>query len=285
MVARDISFDGFKQSVLRANVHLPATLDYGGRYTFKMIDGRGIGIWFEFVEQKLTPRVVDMSEPVEDFAALPLVSGEYLRAPGGHDGLIEIRQPGCEMAPMILDYRDAANPIRDENRAGCPAPWIDRMFASFDASRRFLSAGRISDAQAARTEASSLYDELLRLNPELIGSRLAPKLIEALAAMGIDFSVPESDLKDWLANPEFTPYPAFAQALLNLGVNLKAPVFIDVIAFNYENTPGVASPRQLSDVRRDVLKAAIVEGWNVRYGASLNPDQFDLTVASSVPTH
>src|SRR6185437_3793279 len=101
----------------------------------KTIDGREIAIWFEFVEQKYTPRVVDMSQPVADFGMLPLISGEYMRASGGHDGLIEIRQPGCEAAPMTLDYRDASNPMRDENRAGCPAPWIERMFASFDASR------------------------------------------------------------------------------------------------------------------------------------------------------
>jgi hypothetical protein len=276
MDARDISFDGFKARVVRANMQLPATLDYGGRYQFTTIDGRTIGMWFEFIEQKFTPRVVDMSEPIEDFTALPLVSGEFMRAPGGHDGLIEIRQPGCEAAPTVLDYRDAANPARDENRAGCPEPWIDRMQASFDASRRFLSAGRIREGLEARTEAAGLYDELVRIDPERIGPRLASSVIDALAAMGVDFSVPEADLKDWLANPEFTPYPALAQALCALGVNLKAPVFVDVIAFNYENTPGVASPRSVAEVRQEVLKAAIVEGWNVRYGASIRPDQFVL---------
>ena len=276
MDARGMSFEDFKQHVFRANINLPATLDYGGHYTFKTIDGREIAIWFEFVEQKYTPRVVDISEPVTDFGTLPLISGEYMRAPGGHDGLIEIRQPGCEAAPMTLDYRDAANPFRDENRAGCSAPWIERMFASFDASRRFLTEGRISDARDARTEASGIYDDMLRLNPEVIGPKLAPTVIDALAAMGIDFSVPKADLKDWLANPQFTPYPALAQALLTLGVNLKAPVFIDVIAFNYENSPDVASPRKLIDVRVDILKAAIIEGWNVRYGVNIRMDQFDL---------
>jgi hypothetical protein len=224
-------------------------------------------------------KVVDMSEPVTDFGTLPLISGEYMRAPGGHDGLVEIRQPGCEAAPMMLDYRNAANPIRDEDRAGCPAPWIERMFTSFDASRRFLTEGRISDARDARTEASGIYDDMLRFNPEVIGPKLAPSVIDALAAMGIDFSVPEADLKHWLANPEFTPYPALAQALLTLGVNLKAPVFIDVIAFNYENSPGVASPRKLDDVRVDILEEAIIEGWNVRYGANIRTDQFDLILA------
>jgi hypothetical protein len=42
------------------------------------------------------------------------------------------------------------------------------------------------------------------------------------------------------------------------------PVFLDVIVFNYEDR--VASPRRASDVRPNVLRAAILEGWNVRYG-------------------
>jgi hypothetical protein len=274
MDARGISFEGFRQFVPNANVHLPPTLDYGGRYQFNMVDGRKVGIWFEFVEQKFTPRVVDMSDPVENFATLPLVSGEYMRAPGGHDGLIEIRQPGCEGVPLILDYRVATNPVREENRVGCPGPWVDRVIASFDASRRFFLESQPAYGHSTRVGGADLYDELLRLDTDIMGPRLAPAVISALAAMGVDFSVPESDLKDWLANPLFTPYPSLAQALLGLGVNLKAPVFVDVIAFNYENTSGVPSPRQRSDVRQDVLRAAIVEGWNVRYGEGLRPDQF-----------
>jgi hypothetical protein len=51
-------------------------------------------------------------------------------------------------------------------------------------------------------------------------------------------------------------------------------VFIDVITFDYENTPGVESPRKAEDLRRDVLAAAIVEGWNVRY-AHVNASDFE----------
>jgi hypothetical protein len=88
--------------------------------------------------------------------------------------------------------------------------------------------------------------------------------------MGVDFSVPEADLRDWLANPLFTPYPAISQALLLLGWRLKAPVFLDVIVSNYEHTPGVVSPRNVADVKLDVLKAAILEGSNVRYGTKVS---------------
>ncbi|MFI2199961.1 hypothetical protein ACH47Z_04080 [Streptomyces sp. NPDC020192] len=92
--------------------------------------------------------------------------------------------------------------------------------------------------------------------------------IDALGEAAVDYSVPEADLTDWLRNPGFTPYPAFAQSLLLRldSTRLKRPVFLDVIAFNYENSPGKPSPRLLEDVDTAVLEAAVVEGWNVRYG-------------------
>jgi hypothetical protein len=97
--------------------------------------------------------------------------------------------------------------------------------------------------------------------------------LRMLERIGVDFSVEESELREWLANPEFTPYPAMAQALLLMQRGLKAPVFLDVIVFNYEHTPGVASPRNLDDVRFDVLKQAILDGFNIRHGTSLsNPE-------------
>lgn len=275
MDARDMGFDDFKATVAAQNTHLPAVFDYGGRYVFNALDDRRIGIWFEFIEQKYTARVVDAAEPVEDFASLPLASGEYMRAPGGHDGLIEIRHPGCERSPLILDYRNPAVPIRVDRRAACPAPWVERMLALLDAVRRFESTGQMFNAHVARADLARLYDELLREDTDRLGPQLAPIVIEALAAMGIDFSVPASDLKQWLANPDFTPYPAMAQALLGLQRKLKAPLFIDVLSFNYDNTSRVTSPRKVSDVRFDVLRAAIVEGWNVRYGAQVPIADFE----------
>ncbi|WP_344012220.1 hypothetical protein [Streptomyces thermospinosisporus] len=92
--------------------------------------------------------------------------------------------------------------------------------------------------------------------------------IDALSEAGVDHSVPETDLTDWLRNPEFTPYPALAEALLLRLDNtpLRRPVFLDVIAFNYEHSPGKPSPRLLEEVDTAVLEPAVVEGWNVRYG-------------------
>jgi hypothetical protein len=99
-----------------------------------------------------------------------------------------------------------------------------------------------------------------------------PDVLDRLAAVGIDFSVLESDLRDWLNNPEFTPYPALAEALLRLlkGKSLRRPVYLDVIAFNYEHSPGEASPRRVEDVDFGVLEAAVAEGSNARYGETVS---------------
>jgi hypothetical protein len=95
------------------------------------------------------------------------------------------------------------------------------------------------------------------------------KRIQALAEMGVDFSVPEAELRSWLADSDSTPYPAISQAILQLGRQLKAPVFIDVIVWDYEHTPGMVSPRNVADVKLDVLKTAILDGSNERYGTDV----------------
>jgi len=98
------------------------------------------------------------------------------------------------------------------------------------------------------------------------GTQTPTEMVRSLAALGVDFSVPESDLEDWLGNPEFTPYPAIVEALLALlgGVGLARPVYIDVIVSNYEDH--ATSPRKVGDVVVDILKNAIVEGSNTRNG-------------------
>ena len=92
-------------------------------------------------------------------------------------------------------------------------------------------------------------------------------LLAALQTVGVNFSVPEGDLLDWLGNADFTPYPAIAHAVLALlrSRPLRNPIPIDVIAFNYEHTPGAASPRHLDDVDQSILEQAILAGYNQRY--------------------
>ncbi|WP_210023917.1 RICIN domain-containing protein [Methylocaldum sp. RMAD-M] len=95
--------------------------------------------------------------------------------------------------------------------------------------------------------------------------------MHALRLAGVDFSVPEADLRDWLSNPSFTPYPAITGALIKMlgGKQLRRPVFIDVIVFNYEHAPGASSPRRMADVDLDLLAKAIVKGHNTRYGEAV----------------
>jgi hypothetical protein len=271
MEATEMSFDQFRGLIEERNRGLPAQLEYGSSYEFEAPDGKRFSIWFVLIEQKYQARVVELTDPnaITDLSTLPLVDGPYLTAPGGHDGLLEIRHPGCEQWPVVLDFRTAQDPVRRENTVECPEPWTERVQALSAIARRFDEQGRTRDAQTARADAGQLYDELVRLNPGQIGPQLAPTVIEALASMGVDFSVPEAELRDWLANPEFTPYPAIAQALLRSGWRLKSPVYLDVIVFNYEERSDGPSPRVAGDVNVDVLKAAILEGYNVRYGTTV----------------
>jgi hypothetical protein len=93
-------------------------------------------------------------------------------------------------------------------------------------------------------------------------------VIAALHEVGVDFSIPRPSLVDFLGNAEFTPYPALAEALLRAlkDRGLRLPVFLDVIVFNYEHSPGNPSPRRVEDVDGAVLEAAVIEGFNNRHG-------------------
>ena len=99
------------------------------------------------------------------------------------------------------------------------------------------------------------------------GSVSVDPLLATLAGFGVDYSVPKADLRSWLKDPESTPYPAIAQALITLlqPRGLQQPVYIDVIVFNYEHTRGARSPRQVNDVDAGTLKQAILEGYNNRH--------------------
>jgi hypothetical protein len=264
MDARGIDFGRFRTLTMRRNNHLPDRLEYGATYEFHAADDRNFSIWFKLTGDKYKARVVDLSNRVDNLAGLPLASGEFMQAPGGHNGLVEIRHPGSEQTPMILDYRDSKHPKREDNKASHPRPWIDRTLALFELAPQLERVGRPKDMHDALADAAMLYDETLRLNTDQNGPLLAPGVIKGLATMGVDFSVPQHELLQWLANPLFTPYPAIAQALLLLKRKLKAPVFLDVITFNYERAQG--SPRTVKNVKARALRAAILKGFNRRYG-------------------
>lgn len=124
---------------------------------------------------------------------------------------------------------------------------------------------------------------------QLVGLQVlpTPTLLGALAVVGIDFSVPDADITEWLSNREFTPYPALAEALLTRlsGNRLRRPVFLDVIAFNYEHTSEVLSPRAVEQVRVGVLEAAVLEGSNTRHGEQVASFAELLAVDAGDNTH
>ncbi len=101
--------------------------------------------------------------------------------------------------------------------------------------------------------------------------------ISRLLAVGIDYSVPEPDIRDWVVN-NFTPYPALSGALLALlkDTGLRKLVHIDVVACDYIRAPncdfeqsGVAWPHSVAEVDTNRLKAAILDAYNERYGETV----------------
>lgn len=95
----------------------------------------------------------------------------------------------------------------------------------------------------------------------------AEQQVHSLAQVGVDFSVAREEVVEWLGNPDFTPYPAVADGLLNvlLPNGLRRPVFIDVVVAHYESLSG-RSPRRVDEINSDILGQAVVQASNDRYG-------------------
>lgn len=107
----------------------------------------------------------------------------------------------------------------------------------------------------------------------------ADGIIRALSDVGVDFSIPRAAVVEYLHNPQYAAYPAVATALLQLlgDRGLRQPVFLDVIVANYELSPGHPSPRRPQDVDAEVLRSAVVQGFNERYGQHLDDFEALLT--------
>ena len=91
-----------------------------------------------------------------------------------------------------------------------------------------------------------------------------------LVEHGVDFSVAQEAIHQWLTDS--ADYPAIAQALLKAlnGKRLVRPVYLDVIVWNYEHAAGGAPPARVEDVDTARLIAAVLEGYNTRYGAAVH---------------
>lgn len=95
-------------------------------------------------------------------------------------------------------------------------------------------------------------------------------LPEALSQVGIDYSVSRDELVSWLStSPPSTAYPAIVTTILAAGWRFASPVYLDVIVWNYENSPGSPSPRYPEDVDVELLKTAILAASNERYGTEV----------------
>lgn len=95
----------------------------------------------------------------------------------------------------------------------------------------------------------------------------ARRLEQSLASVNIDFS--EATLRDQLDN-SFSQYPQFAEGCLKLldYHRLKKKVYFDVIFWNYKELGGtIETDSNNGNLDEEILKAAILEGYNTRNGS------------------
>lgn len=139
-------------------------------------------------------------------------------------------------------------------------------FAHYGKAPAFLHKVQESGGKSGAIGASNQPGTAL--TQAAIPSLAADDILSRLKAMNISYSVPESDLRDWLANPEYTPYPAVAWGLIDLLHDRKLldAVDLDVIVYNYERAPGAMSPRRIEDIDQAIMTAALIKGFNSRYG-------------------
>lgn len=150
-----MDFEKFSRVTRERNATLPARLKFGEVMVFNTPEDDRHSFTFRLLKEgsKYATRIFEMDDrPLgQDFRTLPLVEGPWLRAPNGHDGLIEIRDPDCD-TPLVLDYRDPRRPVRIENAAACPQPWVDRRQALRDFAGQLLTRSHQAAAAAKPAE-------------------------------------------------------------------------------------------------------------------------------------
>jgi hypothetical protein len=170
------------------------------------------------------------------------------------------------MPRPAVDFGRDGQPLNVREKTTNPAPWIDKVNDYFDNAATAGGIQKFTWMHDVLEDAAYLYDEILRAHIDSHGPQLISGVIKGLALIGVGFSVPEREIRDWLANPLFTPYPALAQALLLSRRRLNKPIFIDVISAKYESQPGATPIDSFADVQIDTLEAALVAAWNENFG-------------------
>jgi hypothetical protein len=195
----------------------------------------------------------------------PRLQGDLAWAPAA-DALAKPDEPAATPPDAVLWRGDVILPEdRDISAFRIVVEERDTLTADDPAQpRRLLYADAV--------ELAALTTAEIDLEPDADGSSQTSDTLTALRGVGIDISAAEGAVRQWLNNPEFTPYPALAEALLTLleGKRLRRFVALDVIVSNYEHTPGVASPRSPGAVDFDALQEAVLEGYNTRYGTTID---------------
>jgi tetratricopeptide (TPR) repeat protein len=179
MEASPMGFEEFEKRTRERNTALPGALAMGDTYMFSSADDHSFTfrLWPAGVAYLPIVHHMDGQPIVEDFRALPLVDGPYLKAPHDHDGYIEIRTTGCD-TPLVLDFRAPLNPVRQDNELLCPQPLLDRAQAYYGLAWELWNAGRHEDGLNAMRERVKIFDRLAVSDPGGFKAMLAQALVE-----------------------------------------------------------------------------------------------------------
>ena len=175
-------FDAFERATLDLNPDLRSPLHIAVTYEFHTADGHHITFSIEPTSNRYRSRIhtYDNTPQPVDLGKLPLADGQtlnpppdpratpYLQTPGGHDGYVEIRHPGCS-SPLVLNHRDPQHPTRIDNTAMCPGFVIDLAAAHQLRATGFWAAGRITEAFAAQLERVRVLRGLVTVDRAPVG--------------------------------------------------------------------------------------------------------------------
>ena len=180
MESSAMGFEEFEKRTRERNPGLLGeVLDIGATYMFNTADDHAFSfrLWPMGVAYLPIVHHMDGEVVVNDFRDLPLVDGKYLKAPHGHDGYIEIRTAGCD-TPLVLDFRDPLNPVRQDNGALCPWPLIERAQALYGLAWELWNSNRHEDGLKSMRERVKIFDELAAADPGGYKALLAQALVE-----------------------------------------------------------------------------------------------------------